>query len=68
MNIESYEQWTLDTNDAYSQQQKIVNVHSICHWRRSLDSDVSDYFFWSEYRVNRTRLHSLSSEFSLYLS
>ena len=32
----------------------------------SLGSDVSDHFFWSEYRVNRTRFHSLSSEFSLY--
>ena len=31
-------------------------------------SDVSDHFFWSGYRVNRTRFHSLSSEFSLYLS
>ena len=43
-----------------------VNFHSICHWRHSLSSDVSDHFFWSEYRVNRTRFHSLSSEFSLY--
>ena len=34
----------------------------------SLGSDVSDHFFWSEYRVNRTRFHSLSSEFSLYWS
>ena len=29
-------------------------------------SDVSDHFFWSEYLVDRTRFHSLSSEFSLY--
>ena len=29
-------------------------------------SDVSYHFFWSEYRVNRTRFHELSSEFSLY--
>ena len=41
---------------------------SICHWGHSLGSDVSDHFFWSEYRVNGTRVHSLSSEFSLYLS
>ena len=35
----------------------------------SLGSDViSDHFFWSEYRVNRTRFPSLTSEFSLYLS
>ena len=34
--------------------------------RHSLGSDVSDHFFWSEYRVNRTRFHWLSSEFSLY--
>ena len=27
---------------------------------------VSDHFFWSEHRVNRTRFHSLRSEFSLY--
>ena len=27
---------------------------------------VSDYFFLSEYRMNRTRFHSLRSEFSLY--
>ena len=33
---------------------------------RALGSDVSDHFFWSEYRVNRTRFHLLSSEFSLY--
>ena len=26
-------------------------------------TDVSDHFFWSEYRVNRTRFHSLGSEF-----
>ena len=32
--------------------------HSLC-------IDVSDHFFWREYRVNRTRVHSLSSEFSL---
>ena len=32
----------------------------------SLGSDVSDHFFWSEYRANRTRFHSLSSEFSHY--
>ena len=31
-------------------------------------SDVSDHFFWSEYRVNRTRFHSLCSDFSLYWS
>ena len=31
----------------------------------SLGSDVSDHIFWSEYRVNRTRFHSLSSEFLL---
>ena len=36
-------------------------VHSLC-------SDVSDHFFWSEYRVNRRRFHSLSSEFLLYFS
>ena len=47
---------------------KKVNFHSICHWRHSLGSDVSDHFFWSEYRVNRMRFHSLSSEFSLYWS
>ena len=34
----------------------------------SLGSDVSDHFSWSEYRVNRTRFHLLSSEFSLYWS
>ena len=34
----------------------------------SLGSDLSNHFFWSEYRVNRTRFHSLSSEFSLYWS
>ena len=34
----------------------------------SLGSDVSDHFFWSEYRVDRTRFPSLSSEFSLYRS
>ena len=43
-----------------------VNFHSICHRDHSLGSDLSDHFFWSEYRVNRTRVHSLSSEFSLY--
>ena len=32
---------------------------------RSLGSDVRDHFFWSEYRVNWTRFHSLGSEFSL---
>ena len=32
----------------------------------SFGSDVGDHFFWSEYRVNRTRFHSLSSEFSLW--
>ena len=40
-------------------------IHSICYWCHSLGSDVSDHFFWSEYRVNRTRFHSLSSEVSL---
>ena len=45
-----------------------MNLHSICHWRHSLGSDGNDHFFWSEYRVNRTRFHSLSSEFSLYWS
>ena len=30
-------------------------------------SDLSEHIFWSEYRVNRTRFHSLSSEFSLYM-
>ena len=35
----------------------------------SLGSDVSDhFFFWSEYRVNRTRFHSLRVKFSLYWS
>ena len=53
----------------YNATKKIgVNFHSVCHWRHSLGSDISDYFFWSEYRVNRTRFHSLSSEFSLYWS
>ena len=52
----------------YSTKKDRVNFHSIFHWRHSLGSDVSDHFFWSEYRVNRTRFHSLSSEFSLYWS
>ena len=34
----------------------------------SMGSDISGHFFWSEYRVNRTRFHSLSSEFSVYWS
>ena len=34
----------------------------------SLYLSLSNHFFWSEYRVNRTRFHSLSSEFSLYWS
>ena len=34
----------------------------------SLGSDLSDYFFWSEYRVNRAIFYSLGSEFSLYRS
>ena len=45
-----------------------VNFHSFCHWRHSLGSDVSDHFFWTEYRVIRTRFHSLRSEFSLHWS
>ena len=40
------------------------SLHSL--YFDSLGSDVSDHFFWSEYRVNRTRFHQLSSEFSLY--
>ena len=36
------------------------------HGRHFLGSDVRDHFFWSEYRVNRTRSHSLISEFSSY--
>ena len=43
------------------------NLTLICHWRHSLGCDVSDHFFWSEYWVNQTRFHSLSSEFSLYM-
>ena len=30
-------------------------------------SDLSDYFFWSEYQVNQTRFHWLSSAFLLLL-
>ena len=49
---------------SYSLKENRVNFYSICHWRHSLGSDVSDHFFWSEYRVNWTRFHSLgSSEF-----
>ena len=44
---------------------KTIEWNSICHWRHSLGGDVCDHFFWSEYRVNRTRFHSLNSEFSL---
>ena len=33
-----------------------VNFHSIFH---SLGIDLSDHFFWTEYRVNRTRFHSI---------
>ena len=36
-----------------------VNFHSICHWRHSLGSDVSDHFFWSEYRVESRPVHSI---------
>ena len=31
-------------------------------------TDVTNWVFWSEYRVNRKRFHSLSSEFLLYWS
>ena len=44
-----------------------VNFHYVCHWRHSLRIDLSDHFFWSEYRVNRARFHSLSNDFSLSL-
>ena len=47
--------------ESYSVKHRMI-FHSVCHWRHSLVSDVSDHFFWSEYRVNRTRFHSLSSE------
>ena len=30
---------------------KWSDFHSFCHW----GSDLNDHFFWSEYRVNRTR-------------
>ena len=33
-----------------------------------LGSDVSAHFFWSEYRVNQMRFHSLRNELSLYWS
>ena len=46
--------------------QKIELIFTLL--RHSLGSDVSDHFFWSEYWVNQTRFHSLSSEFSLYSS
>ena len=39
---------------------KKITLFTLIH---SLRSDVSDHFFWSEYRVNRTKFHSLSSEF-----
>ena len=55
-------------NFHYSLKKNRVDFHSICHWRHSLGSNVSDHFFWSEYWVNRTRFHSLGSEFSLYWS
>ena len=37
------------------------------HFLACMGSDVTDHFFYySAYRVNLTRIHSLNSEFSLY--
>ena len=52
-------------DSGYNILSKKITLFTLFH---SLGSDVSDHFFWSEYRANRTRFHSLSSEFSLYWS